>query len=235
MANLQLRNAADFTRQIRTGTIKLQYSLLDTKPDVDQEITLKIYDGMVAYHVPSLKCRGVLDHDTGQALAALSRNYSMMFQAFLDEKTSIIKRNTSNDGPSLLITLYGLRQDSDAVGALLSENNLYLQQPSTFNPSTVYFNPQYLLRPGAEFNLVAQRDSKSSIPEKKMGEAIKHQMLHVFDSAAGPTAFSEMQGSKRLITCLKLYVSLDTCFFAFLTSSVAKSLQLSEESPGFHG
>jgi hypothetical protein len=83
--------------------------------------------------------------------------------------------------------------------------------------------------------LAAQGDSKSSTPEKKMGEAIKHQMLRVFDSAAGPTAFSEMQGSKRLITCLKLYVSLDTYFFAFLTSSVAKFLQLSEESPGFHG
>jgi hypothetical protein len=205
MANPQLRNAAECTRQIRTGTVKLQYALPDTKSEVDQEITLRICDEMVVYHVPSLKSRGCLDHDTGQAFAALSRNYSMMFQAFLDEKPSIVKRNISNDGPSLLITLYGFRQDSDAVGALLSENKLYLQQPSTFDPSTVYFNPQYLLRPGAEFNLAAQGDSKSSTPEKKMGEAIKHQMLRVFDLAAGPATFSEIQESKRLITCLKLY------------------------------
>jgi hypothetical protein len=235
MANPQLRNAAEFTRQIRTGTVKLQYSFLDTKPDMDQEITLKIYDEMAVYHVPSLKCRGCLDHDTGQTLAALSRNHSMIFQAFLDEKPPISKRNTSNDGPSLLITLYGFRQDRDAVGTLLSENKLFLQQPRTFDPSTVYFNPQYLLRPGAEFNLAAQGDSKSSIPEKKMSEAIKHQMLRVFDSAAGPATFSEMQGSKRLITCLKLYANLGTFIFAFLTSPVAKFLQVSEESPGFHG
>jgi len=179
---------------------------------------------VVVHHAHTMKYGGFLDRDTGKTLAALSRNYSTMFEAMLDEKTSIIKRNTSNDGPSLLITLCGFRQDSDAVGALLSENNLYLQQPSTFDPSTVYFNPQYLLRPGAEFNLVAQRDSKSSIPEKKMGEAIKHQMLRVFDSAAGPATFSEMQGSKRLITCLKLYANLETSFFAVLTSSIAKFL-----------
>jgi hypothetical protein len=184
--------------------VKLKYGSLNTKPDVDQKITLKIYDEMVVlYHAQTLKCGGFLDHDTGQTLAALSRNYSIMFQAILDEKTSI-KRNKSKDDPSLLITLYGFRQDSDAVGALLSENKLYLQQPSTFDPSTIYFNPQYLLRPGAEFNLTAQEDSKSSNLEKKMGEAIKHQMLRVFDSAAGPTTFSEMQGSKRLITGLKL-------------------------------
>jgi hypothetical protein len=225
MANPQLRNAADCTRQIRIGLMKLQHSFLDMKSDVGQEITLKIYDEMVmVHHAQTLKCGGCLDHDTGQTLASLSRNYSMMFQAFLDEKTSIIKRNTSNDGLSLLITLYGFRQDSDAVGTLLSENKLYLQRPSTFNPSTVYFNPQYLLRPGAEFNLAAQGDSQSSIPEKKMGEAIRHQILRVFDSAAGPATFSEMQGSKRLITHLKLYANLETSFFAFLTSFVAKSL-----------
>jgi hypothetical protein len=225
MANPQLKNAADCARQIQTGPVKLQCGFLNKKSDVDQKITLKIYDEIVAvYHVETLKCGGFLDHDTGQTLVALSRNYSVMFKACLDEKASIIKRNTSNDGPSLVITLYGFRQDSDAVGTLLSENKLYLQQPSIFDPSTVYFNPQYLLRPGAEFKLTAQGDSKSSIPEKKMGKAMKHQMLRVFDSAAGPATFSEMQGSKRLITCLKLYANLETSFFAVLNSSIAKFL-----------
>jgi len=159
---------------------------------------------VVVHHAHTMKYGGFLDRDTGKTLAALSRNYSTMFEAMLDEKTSIIKRNTFSDGPSLLITLYSFHQDSDAVGALLSENKLYLQQPSTFDPSTIYFNPQYLLRPGAEFNLAAQADSKSSSSEKKMNEALKHQMLRVFDSAAGPTTFSELQVSKRLTTCLKL-------------------------------
>jgi hypothetical protein len=216
--------------------VKSQYSLLNTKSDIGQEITLRIYGEIVVVHpARTLKYGGYLDHETGQALAVLSRNYSITFRASLDEKTSTMERSTSNDCPSLLITLYGLRQDSDAVGTLLSENKLYLQQPSTLDPSAVYFNPQCLLRPGSEFNLADQQDSKSSTRENQMCQAIKHQTLRVFDSAVGPATFSEIRGSERLLTGLKLYANLETPFFNIPINSIAKVLQVSEESPGYDG
>ena len=170
---------------------------------------------VVVHQAQTLKYGGLLNHETGQALAALSRNYSITFKASLDENASTMKRSTSNGYRSLLITLYGLRQDSDAVDTLLLKNKLYLQQPSTFDPSFVYSNPQYLLRPGSEFSRAVQEDSKFSIREKQMGQSIKHQTLRVFDSAVGPATFSEMQGSKRLITDLKSYASLKTPSLTF--------------------
>jgi hypothetical protein len=216
--------------------VKLQYNFLDRKSDTDQEITLKIYGGMVAiHHAQTLKYGGLLDHDTGEALAALSRNYSITFKASLDEKASSIKRSSSDSCHSLRITLYGLHQDSDAVGTLLSENTLYLQQPRTYDSSAIYFNPQYLLRPGSDFKSVTQEELSSSVREKQMVPASKHQMLRVFDSAVGPATFSEVQVSKRLITDLKEYANLQSPFFTSPISFVAKFMQVSKESFGYDG
>ena len=164
---------------------------------------------VTVHHTQTLKYGGLLDHDTGKALADLSRNYSITFKASLDENASTLK-STSDNCRSLQITIYGLRQDSDAIGKLLSDNKLYLQQPSTFDYSAVYFNPQYLLRHGSEFKLAVQEDFRCSIREKQMAHAVKSQMLRVFDAAVGPATFSEVQVSKRLTTELKSYASLKT-------------------------
>jgi hypothetical protein len=166
----------------------------------------------MVHHAQTMKYGGLLDHDTSQALTALSRNYSITFKASLDEKASVLKKSMSNNCHSLQVTLYGLRQDSDAIGAFLSGNKLYLQQPSTFDSSAVYFNPQYLLRPGSEFKLAVQEDFKCSVREKQMAQAVRSQMLRVFDAAVGPATFSEVQVSKRLTTDLKLYASRKTPF-----------------------
>ena len=179
-----------------------------------------------------MKYGGLLDHDTGQTLAALSRNYSITFRASLDEKASTLKKSISNNCHSMQITLYGLRQDSDAVGTLLSENRLYLQQPSTFDPSAVYFNPQYLLRPGTEFRSPVQEDFQCSVREKQMAQAVRSQILRVFDAAVGPATFSEVQVSKRLTTNLKSYASWKTPCFVFL---IADLFQVPEESFGYDG
>jgi hypothetical protein len=199
-------------------------------------MTLKIYDDMVmVYHTQTMKYGGLLDHDTSQALTALSLNYPITFKAYLDEKTSALKKSISNNCRSLQITLYGLRQDSDGIGTFLSENKLYLQQPSTFDYSAVYFNPQYLLRPGSEFKLAVQEDFQCSVREKQMAQAVRSQMLHVFDVAVGPATFSEVQVSKRLTTDLKSYASWKTPFFAFLSSFIADLFQVPEESFGYDG
>jgi hypothetical protein len=182
-------------------------------------MTLKICDDIViVYHTQTMKYEGLLDHNTGQALAAVSRNYPITLKASLDEKASAMKNGTSNNCRSLKITLYGFHQDSDAIGTLLSENKLYLQQPSTFDSSTVYFNPQYLLRPGSEFKFAVKEDLHCSVREKQVAPALRSQMLHVFDAAVGPATFSGVQVSKRLTTDLKSYASRKTHSFTFSCS-----------------
>jgi hypothetical protein len=214
----------------------VQSGIFDTKPGVDQEVTLKIHHDMVmVHHAQTLKYGGLLDHGTGQALAALSRNYSITFEAFLDEKAPTLKKSTSNNCRSLQITLYGLRQDSDAVGTLLSENKLYLQQPNTFDSSAVYLNPQYLFRPGSEFKLPVQEDYQSSAREKQMVQAVRSQILRVFDAAVGPATFYEVQVSKRLTADLKSYAGRMALFFTFLTYFIADLFQVPEESFGYDG
>lgn len=203
---------------------------------MDQEVTLKIYhDVVMVHHAQTTKYGGLLDHDTGQALAALSRSYSIKFEAYLSEKASTLKKSISNDCYSLQITLYGLRRDSDAVGTLLSEKKLYLQQPNKFDSSAVYFNPQYLLRPGSEFKLQVQEDFQSSAREKQMVQAVRSEILRVFDAAVGPATFDEVQVSKRLTADLKSYASWKASFFAFLTYIIADCFQVPEESFGYDG
>jgi hypothetical protein len=203
---------------------------------VGQEVTLKIYNDMVmVHHTQTAKYGGLLDHGTGQALAALSRNYSVTFEAFLDKKAPTLKKSASNNCRSLQITLYGLRQDSDAVGILLSKNKLYLQDPNTFDSSAVYFNPHYLLRPGSEFKLLVEEDFQSSVRERQMAQAVRSQILRVFDAAVGPATFCEVQVSKRLTAELKSYASRKTPFFTFLTYFIADLFQVPEEGFGHDG
>jgi hypothetical protein len=203
---------------------------------MDQKVTLKIHQDMVmVYCAQTVKYGGLLDHGTNQALAALSRNYSITFEAFLDEKAPTWKKSTSNNCRSLKITLYGLRQDSDAVGTLLSGNKLYLQQPITFDSSAVYFDPQYLLRPGSEFKLPVQEDFQSSVREKQMVQAVRSQILRVFDAAVGPATFYEVQVSKRLTADLKSYANRKAPFSTFLTYFIADLFQVPEESFGYDG
>jgi hypothetical protein len=172
---------------------------------------------VMAHHAQTLKYGGLLDHHTGKALATLARSYPVTFKAHLGKKCPTLGRSTSNDCRPLQITLYGLRQDSNAVGTLLSENKLYIQHPNTSESSVVYFNPQYLLRPGSQIKMPVPEDFQSCVREKQMVHAVKSQMLRVFDAAVGPAIFSEVQVSKRLTTVLKSYVNRRAPLYAFFT------------------
>ena len=53
-----------------------------------------------------------------------------------------------------------------------------------------------------------------------MAQAVRSQILHVFDAAVGPATFCEVQVSKRLIADLKPYASRKTPFFTFFIISL---------------
>jgi hypothetical protein len=159
---------------------------------------------MVTIHTAqSKKYVALLDHDTAQAIAVLSRKYSVTFTAALEALDPGPKKRVQKNHHTLRIIIYGLYKDSEAIGQLLSEHKLYLQQPSQFDSSVAYLNPQYLLRPGSEFKPSLQGGVQGSSRDHRMNQEAKSQVLRVFDTAAGPTSFSEVQVSSRLITVLK--------------------------------
>ena len=154
-------------------------------------------------HDAQPKYGGLVDHDAARAIALLSREYSVTFTAMLEVVGSGTKERTQKGHHTLRIIIYGLRGDSEAIGALLSEHKLYLQQPNPFDSSIAYLNPHYLLRPGSEFKPSMQEDVEGSKRNNQMSQAAKSQVLQLFDTATGPVSFSKVQVSNRLITDLK--------------------------------
>jgi hypothetical protein len=107
------------------------------------------------------------------------------------------------------IVIYGLVTDKDAIGKHLSSAGLYLQHPklSEYDQSMEYFNPQLLLRPGANMprveDLNMNAEDESSPSPTTLDEASKGRILRVFDLAnSGGAVAPEVTPSPRLKSTL---------------------------------
>jgi hypothetical protein len=101
---------------------------------VTQEIALRIDgDHAIIQNSQTLKYGGLMDYNTSHALAVLSRTFPTTFKVSLDQEASASERKKSkaNDCRSLQVILYGIRQDSNGVGNLLSEKQIV--------PAATYF------------------------------------------------------------------------------------------------
>jgi hypothetical protein len=108
-----------------------------------------------------------------------------------------------SDKPEILI--YCSRTNADALGDLLLDLDWFLQQPDTFDPSTTYYNPQWLCPPGAEFEQTNSCNAGSTKSSQKLvlGVAQKSKVEELLDSATGPVIFRKAQVSELLVTELK--------------------------------
>ena len=187
--------------------MKLAEKFVSDSASAGQEVVLKIFNGIVTIHnTQSMDYGGLLDREAAQVISKLSSSYPVTFTAFLAAKALDLKDKKSKSHRPLEIVIYGFRGDGDAVGDLLSENELYLQHPNSIDTFVTYINPQYLLKPGYELDLPMQV-SDSLSRNIQMDQAVISQMLRVFDEAIGPATFSEVEASKRLKTNLKSYVT----------------------------
>ncbi|KAH6891507.1 SNF2 family N-terminal domain-containing protein [Thelonectria olida] len=109
----------------------------------------------------------------------------------------------SND--KLEILVYSLRRDGDEIGDFLSDHDWFLQQPEAYDPSTAYRNPQWLCRPGTEFETSWQRNEMKATLPTGLGAAEKKKVAELLDSAVGPAVFKRAQVSDMLVTELKEY------------------------------
>jgi hypothetical protein len=116
------------------------------------------------------------------------------------------KDDADRDVKCLLIVLYGSRVDSDNIGDILAESNLYLQHPHGHDPTVDYVNPQYLLRPGSCMKILGDHSVnllKSVVAKDDLEDTLKSRVLKVFDDSDGPRIYAEVKPSARLRTPLK--------------------------------
>ncbi|KAK1833651.1 SNF2 family N-terminal domain-containing protein [Podospora conica] len=147
-------------------------------------------------------------------LVKLVRHSGVTLEATLP-KPGIKKKKSADSWMTPLvvaqITVYGRRVAMYEVGDALSEAGLHLQHPSVdIDPNVQYFNPQYLLAPGATFPQPAASVAVSLRREGPLDELVRahtmNQLNHVFDEASGPESGEYLLGgvlqSGRLKTTL---------------------------------
>lgn len=140
----------------------------------------------------TLAYAGLLPEDAAELLSTLVTKYQTTL-------TVAIKHSNA-----LAVTVYGLRDRGNSVGDLLSDKEYFLQQPEQWDSAVPYVNPQYLIRPGSEFQVYGATELESrSNHVYKVDPVVKSKINAVLDSAFGPTKFTEVQATNRLTTELK--------------------------------
>ncbi|KIX07367.1 uncharacterized protein Z518_02020 [Rhinocladiella mackenziei CBS 650.93] len=159
------------------------------------------------YHRTSGEFVGVADGITGRALGQLNGQFMTAYHSFIllqDGSKSV--KTASARRYKLQTLIYGLGKDADAVGALLSAHDLFLQHPRKTDPTKLYSNPHYLSRPGGNMD-IPQYGTTAAIdtyPDRSVLDEVGHaRILRIFDSAQGPPTFVKPQIVSDLKTQLK--------------------------------
>ncbi|CVL05442.1 related to helicase-like transcription factor protein [Fusarium mangiferae] len=163
-------------------------------------------------HVISLHVEGsgnYMGRIESKAIVDLVEDYQVTLATTLE--CPPVKKKKSADSfqtpKTLHIVVYGLRKDMNEIGDILEGSELFLQHPTEYDTRLEYLNPQYLLRPGSTIpradGAAFQAIEKQHSPEQVMAEKAKSEVHRVFDSASGPSTFTQVQPSSRLRTCLQ--------------------------------
>jgi SWI/SNF-related matrix-associated actin-dependent regulator of chromatin subfamily A3 len=86
---------------------------------------------------------GLLCTHITRALTQIAQKCFLRFEAFVSSEN----KEKAN---SISINIYGLLEDSETIGDLLSDNEVFLQRPSKYDDSYEYRNPQYFTIPETE-------------------------------------------------------------------------------------
>lgn len=180
------------------------------------EVSLRVQDDLGTVHLQdSNKYAGLLDQVTGRTLGQLAHKYVVDFAAFVSVHVTSTPKSRKEANPiqsKLQVIIYGLEEDGETIGCLLSANGLYLQHPRRHNLSKKYSNPHYLARPGRENHLLAYTATEGYLNSPRdipvLDEVDKGRILQVFDCVQGHETVSELQLSSSLKTELKSYVIL---------------------------
>ena len=118
---------------------------------------------------------------------------------------------------SLRIIVYGFLRQKQEVADILANGGLFLQHPdpSEFDRSVKYVNPQYFLPPGTKmpeietlsiYTCCTGRGAKQGSLHDTLGESQRSQILSIFNTAyESKELMTILKPSTRLVTKLKRY------------------------------
>ncbi|KAF2792116.1 hypothetical protein K505DRAFT_408838 [Melanomma pulvis-pyrius CBS 109.77] len=107
------------------------------------------------------------------------------------------------------IIVYGLKSDGRAIGNMLSDAGLFLQQPSATecDREVEYSNPHYLVRPGSQMpkleELSLSSDTRNATTPEILDEVNKNRFMQIFDFANDVGIYPRITPSSRLSSTLK--------------------------------
>lgn len=124
------------------------------------------------------------------------------------------------------ILVYGCFRDRDAIAKLLSDHDLFLQNPiaQEYDNRVHYWNPQYLVKPGAgmpsldDNGMASMSLSRSEYSSEPLAEDQVCEIMRILDSDSINSGMSketkEVKQSARILTELKKYShSLDCLYY----------------------
>lgn len=169
------------------------------------ENALKLYDTKSKENV------GMISSST---LFRLAREFKITFSS-KREKLQMEKHERQTLGykeTPIQIVIYGLKEDVDAIGSILSNGGLFLQHPTHGDTSVPYKNPQFLLAPGTEMpnfeDSVTEPVSNATTLEQCLdNKGWASEVFRAFDTVDGPATFAPVQPSPRLQTKLQELVN----------------------------
>jgi len=172
-------------------------------------VKVKLYDDSLKLMAPESEiCLGTASSRESLAICRIATRNRLTLRGTLVVPAA--RRQRQYLRATLRLVLYGHISDEEAVGKALSDNDLYLQHPSLTecDGRVPYFNPQYLLRPGASMpeleNLMISGQEKSRRQAgDPLDEVERSRLLQIFESAHDPNATFGIHQSSRLQSTLK--------------------------------
>ena len=159
-------------------------------------------------HHESMAYGGLLRSSLAQPIIQIFVQHRVSFVAFVLKAVKGEDLAQSTRPYRLCINIYGPKNVGKSVGDVLDKAGLYLQHPLSSDLTGPYFNPHYLVRPGAS-HPTSSVEQQLSIPNRpsltlSSDERLKSNVLQAMDdSAQGPSEYSSIASSTWIRTPLK--------------------------------
>ena len=180
------------------------------KPDGTRiDVALKISGtSMTVRHHDSMAYAGLLRQNLAKPLIEITCQYQVTLVAFILVPAEGKNVPQADRFSQLCITVYGTQEAGRYVGEILDHAGIYLQHPTSYDPTMPYINPHYLIRPGGTPPVLAL-EKQATLPVRpsialSTDQRLKGDVLQMIDSSAqGPSNYSEITPSSQMRTPLK--------------------------------
>ena len=174
-------------------------------------VNLRVTGPVLTVHLPPDDTLvGLLDSEAAAALSVVSSQFSVQYEGVImpvaRSDGSGVTKHTGVAERDLHINIYSPSSQDEAIGDILMERDVYLQQPVTGKLRAPYRNPQYLLIPGETHPVF----ESTTVQETKLDESVgskqgvdRHIIEDLLCSTQVPENYRRIGQSDRLKTQLQ--------------------------------